>query len=575
MQVQNSEIANIFKKVAELLEIKGDNPFRIRAYRNAAETLNNLPEKASDLVEEQQDLSELPDIGEDLAQKITEIVETGHLSLLDELEKKIPPIMRDLLHIKGIGPKRVHTIFTSLDILNLSDLKKAIESGKIRELDGFGEKTASLLLKGIEEQKIQSKNSRLMLAKVEPIAQDLLTYLKKAKGIDQLTIAGSYRRKKETVGDLDILITAKDSKAIIDYFVKYSEIEEVISHGTTRSTVILRTGLQVDLRAVANESYGAALLYFTGSKPHNIALRNRAIKQGMKINEYGIFKGDKSLASQTEEEIYRVLKLPYIEPELRENRGEIEAALAGDLPKLIETSDIMGDLHMHTKASDGHNTIRELVQAAKELGHSYIAITDHSKSLSIAHGLDRKRLLAQLEEIDQINAELSDFRVFKSMEVDILKDGSLDLSEDLLKKLDFTVCAIHSHFNLSEAEQTKRLLTAMKNPYFKILAHPTGRLINEREGYEVDMEKILKAAKKLKRVIEINAQPQRMDLPDNYCKRAKEMGVKMVISTDSHRHTQLEMIKYGVAVARRGWLAREDVINTMSLAEFEERMLTN
>ncbi len=575
MQVQNFEIANIFEKVAELLEIKGDNPFRIRAYRNAAETLSNLPEKASDLIEGQQDLSELPDIGEDLAQKITEIVETGHLSLLDELEEKIPPIMRDLLHIKGIGPKRVHTIFTSLDIKNLSDLKKAIESGKILELDGFGEKTASLLLKGIEEQKIQSKNSRLMLAKVEPIAQDLLTYLEKARAIEQLTIAGSYRRKKETVGDLDILITAKDSKAIIDHFVKYSEIKEVISHGTTRSTVILRTGLQVDLRAVANESYGAALLYFTGSKPHNIALRNRAIKQGMKINEYGIFKGDKNIASQTEEEIYRVLKLPYIEPELRENRGEIEAALAGDLPKLIKSTDIKGDLHMHTKASDGHNTISELVQAAKELGHSYIAITDHSKSLTIAHGLDRKRLLAQLEEIDQINSELSDFKVFKSMEVDILKDGSLDLSEDLLKKLDFTVCAIHSHFNLSEDEQTKRLITAMKNPYFKILAHPTGRLINEREGLEVDMEKILESAKKLGRIIEINSQPQRMDLPDHFCKRAKEMDVKMVISTDSHRHTQLEMIKYGVAVARRGWLSRENVINTMSLAEFEKEMLTN
>ena len=568
MPVHNRDIAEIFNKVADLLEIEGANQFRVRAYRNAARTISDLPQSAADLVEKGEDLSKLSGIGKDLAGKIAEIVETGELAQLKELESRTPADLGRMMDIAGLGPKRVQALHAELGINSLDDLKEAAQQEKIREVSGFGVKTEKKILKGIKE--LVAEKKRFRLKEVEEIAHSLLKHLKKVKGIKEVVIAGSYRRRRETVGDLDILATCKKGSKVMEAFVKYEDVDEVVSQGKTRSTVMLRSGLQVDLRVLAQVSFGAALHYFTGSKSHNIAVRKLGVQRDLKINEYGVFKGEKRIAGQTEEEVYARVDLPYIEPELRENRGEIEAAQKGKLPQLITLNDIRGDLHTHTKVTDGRHTLEEMAEAAKERGYDYLAITNHSQRVTMTHGLDAKKLRQEMEKIDKFNDSSKGFRILKAIEVDILKDGSLDLPDKVLKELDVTVCSVHYHRNMSRKEMTERIIRAMDNPYFQILGHPTGRLLGNREPYDVDMEKIMAAAQERGCFLELNSQPDRLDLSDVYCKLAKDMGVKIAISTDAHSKTDLDFMRFGVYQGRRGWLEAEDVLNTHGLKKLKK-----
>ena len=563
MPVHNTEIVRLFNRLADLLEVENANPFRVRAYRNAARIVSGYSKSMADLLAEGQDLSELPGIGKDLANKIKTITETGNLPLLKEVEARTPAALSDLMKIEGLGPKRIKILYEQLHISSLDDLKQAAHNGQIRELKGFGSKTEAMILLRAKHFNGTEKRSRLLDA--EETAKPLLAHLKKTKGIKDITLAGSFRRRKETVGDLDILVTATKNSPIMQQFVDYEEVDKVISSGKTRSSVILRSGMHVDLRLVPQTSYGAALLYFTGSKAHNIAVRKIAVRQGYKINEYGIFKNDKHIAGKTEQEVYRQVGLPYIEPELRENRGEIEAARKGSLPKLVTLDDIRGDLHCHTQATDGHNSLQEMATAAKAKGYEYLAITDHSSHLGVAHGLDSKRLLRQMEQIDRLNEQLDDIVILKAIEVDILEDGSLDMPDSILRQLDLVVGAVHYKFNLSRSKQTERILRAMDNPCFNILAHPSGRLINERAAYEVDLKKLISAAKERGCFLEVNAQPARLDLTDNDCIQAKETGLKMAISTDAHSTGNLDHMRFGIDQARRGWLEADDILNTRKL----------
>jgi DNA polymerase (family 10) len=564
MPAHNSDIAELFNQVADLLEILGENPFRVRAYRNAARIIGSLSQSVAAMVEQDKDLTELSGIGKDLAGKIREIVQTGTLSQLQELEDRIPPQVSRLMKIPGLGPKRVKILYDKLDISNLEDLKKAAEEGKIRSLPGFGEKTEKMILDEIGREK---KEARIKVNVAEEVAEGIVNYLKKVEGAKEVIVAGSYRRKKETVADLDVLATCKSNSEVMDAFVGYDNVGKVVAQGDTRSTVLLRSGIQVDLRVVPEESYGAALHYFTGSKAHNIAVRTLGVKKGLKINEYGVFKGKKRVAGKMEKEVFDQVDLPFIEPELREDRGEIEAAQEGRLPKLVSLEDIQGDLHAHTKETDGRHSLEQMAEAARSRGYRYLAMTDHSKRLSMTHGLDEKRLAKRNEEIDRFNAKLRGFTVLKSIEVDILADGSLDLSDSILKELDLTVCSVHSKFNLSREKQMERIIRAMDNPYFNIFAHPSGRLINEREPYDIDIETLMRAAKDRGCIMELNAHPDRLDLTDTDCKLAKETGVKVVISTDAHSMADLALMRFGVWQARRGWLEKEDILNTQNVDE--------
>lgn len=570
MPVHNSDVADIFSQIADLLDIQGANEYRIRAYRTAAQTIGSLSRNVSDMVEEGEDLTELPGIGEDLAGKIEEIVETGTLEQLQKLRAETPAELADALNIAGLGPKRVKKLHEELGIDTLDELKAAAEAGEIRQVHGFGKKIEQKILEDIKEA--GEEEERTKLVKAEEVVGPLLDYLNEAEGVDEVVVAGSYRRRKETVGDLDVLVTCDANEQVMNHFMNYEDVDEVVSHGDTRSTVILRSGLQVDVRVVAEESYGAALHYFTGSKAHNIAVREMGVERGFKINEYGVFEDDdgKRVAGETEAEVYEVVDLPYIEPELRERRGEIEAAQQGALPDLITLDDIRGDLQSHSTATDGHYSIEEMAKAARERGHEYLAITDHSQRVAMTQGLDAERLAEQIEEIERLNRELNGIRVLKSVEVDILEDGSLDVSDGILKELDLRVCSIHSKFDLSRDQQTERIIQAMDNPYFNILAHPTGRLIGERDPYDVDMERIVEAAKERRCYLELNASPHRLDLSDIYCKMAKEMGVKIAISTDAHRTSELDWMRFGVWQGRRGWLEPEDVLNTRSWEGLKE-----
>ncbi|SFV69550.1 DNA polymerase X family [hydrothermal vent metagenome] len=568
MVVSNAEIASIFTQLADLLEIRGEDPFRTRAYRNAARTIGNLGKDLSKMVQEGEDISKLPTIGERIAAKIKEIVETGRLAKLEYLKHDFPPHLLDILTVEGIGPKRAKILYQELHIDSLDALKQAAESHRISKLKGFSTGLEQKILHATLLAKKEGK--RFLYAVIEPHALALEHYLKAYKGAEQVTVAGSFRRRKETVGDLDVLTTSKDPAKLIDYFVAYPAVKEIVSHGDTRSTVILKNDLQVDLRCVKEESYGAALHYFTGSKSHNIAIRIMAKEQGMKVNEYGLFKDGKKIAGATETEMYEGVGLRYIEPELRESRGEHTAARQNRLPKLIEEDQMRGDLHMHTHYSDGHNSIKEMALAAKKRGYEYIAITDHSKHMSIVHGMDEKRAREQMEEIDRINEELKGITLLKSIEADILEDGSLALPDSVLGEMDFVVAAVHDHFGLTQKIQTKRILRALENPYVKILAHPTGRLIGEREPYKINMKQLYKGIMDNGCFLEINAQPKRLDLNDIYAKRAKEAGVRFAISTDAHNAASLDYMRYGVYQARRGWLERKDVINTLSLSALKK-----
>jgi DNA polymerase (family 10) len=565
MPVLNSDVARIFNRVADLLEIESENPYRVRAYRNAARTVTGLPRGVSDMVDAGEALDDLPGIGKDLAGKIREIVDTGTLSQLEEIEEKTPPELSELMKIPGLGAKKVHALYKELSVASIDDLKEKARKGQIRHLQGFGEKTEKNILQEIEEA--EGRDGRVRIFEAEEAATALLEHLEGVKGIKDIVVAGSYRRRKETVGDLDILVSCRKDSKVMEAFVSYDEVKRVVSRGKTRSSVILRSGLQVDLRKVPAVSYGAALHYFTGSKAHNIAIRTMGVKKELKINEYGVFKGDKRVGGKTEEQVYRQVGLPYIEPELREDNGEIEAARKGRLPTLITVDDLRGDLHAHTKETDGRNTLEEMAEAAKEKGYEYLAITEHSQKVTVARGLDATRLEKQIRRIEKLNGKLKGITILKGIEVDILKNGSLDLPDDILKELDVVVCSVHYHRNLSKKQMTERIIRAMENPYFNVLAHPTGRLINERAAYEVDMEKVMEKAREAGCFLEVNAHSDRLDLSDRYCRMAKEAGVKLVISTDGLRTTDLAFISFGVDQARRGWLEPEDVVNTRSLKD--------
>lgn len=573
MPVHNTEIADIFDRLADLLEIEDANPFRVRAYRNAARTLRGHAKSMADLIKQEKNLSELPGIGKDLAGKIRTIVETGKLPLLGEVEARTPAVLSDLMKVQGLGPKRVKILYEKLGIRDIDDLKRAAHSGKVRELEGFGSKTEQMIRQRLEHFTGEAKRTRLVTA--EDIARPLVAYLGKTKGVKDVVMAGSYRRRRETVGDLDILVTATGNSRVIDRFTGYDEVEEVMSRGETRSTVRLRSGMQVDLRVVPQVSYGAALLYFTGSKAHNIAVRKLGTGKGYKINEYGVFRGEKRVAGRTEKEVYARVGLPFIPPELRENRGELEAARKGKLPKLVTLGDIRGDLHCHTRATDGHHSLQQMASAAADRGYEYLSINDHSRRLTVAHGLDKKRLLEQIRAIDRLNDKSDGLVLLKSIEVDILEDGSLDLPDSILRELDFTVCAVHYKFNLPRKKQTDRILHAMDNPCFTILAHPSGRLINKREPYAVDLEKIMQAANERGCFLELNAHPDRLDLNDEACMMARETGVRISIATDAHSISDLDFMRCGIDQARRGWLNAKDVINTLPLKQLRKLLQRN
>lgn len=563
MTAHNSEIAAIFDRLADLLEIEGANPFRIRAYREAARTIAGQSRSFADLVAEEADLSKLPHIGKAIAEKIKIIVETGRLPQLEDVASRTPAALSDLMKVEGLGPKRVKILYQTLNIRSEEDLARAVRTGQLRELPGFGKKTEDMI--GARLAHRVGMEPRTSLRVAEQVAEPLTTYLKKTEGVKQIAVAGSYRRRKETVGDLDILVTAQKDSPAMQRFVDYEEVEHVISKGPTRSTVRLRCGMQVDLRVVPQVSYGAAMEYFTGSKAHNVAIRKLGVKKRLKINEYGVFRGEQRVAGRTEREIYAAVGLPYIEPELREDRGEIDAARKHELPKLVTVKQIRGDLHCHTKTTDGNHTVEQMARAAKARGYQYLAISDHTQHVTVAHGMDAKRLLRQIRKIDRLNEELDDIEILKSVEVDILENGALDLPDDILAQLDFTVCAVHYRFGLSRKKQTERIIRAMDNPYFTILAHPTGRLIGRREPYELDLERVMEAAKDRGCHLELNAQPDRLDLDDSACKMAKDLGVKIAISTDAHSTEQLDLMRFGVDQARRGWVERADVLNTRSL----------
>jgi len=568
MPVFNADIAEIFGEIADYLEIAGDNPFKIRAYRNASRTVRGLGVELQDMVARKEDLTGLPGIGKELAAKILEILETGSCRALQKLQDRIPGDVGQILKLPNLGPKRVGVLYHELNIRNLEQLKTAAREGRIQSLPGFGRKTENQILEAIKARGV--KEVRFKLDVVTPIADAIQDYLKKIIGVHQVVVAGSCRRSKETAGDLDILVTAQKNSPVMNGFVEFSEVAKVISRGSTRSSVVLRSGLQVDLRLVDRSSFGAALQYFTGSQAHNIAVRRLGRQRGLKINEYGVFKFEDSVAGETEAAVYEAIGLPLIPPELRENRGEIEAAREGRLPALVDLDDIKGDLHVHTEASDGRFSLRAMAAAAKSRGLRYIAIAEHSKLLAFAGGLDASRLLAQIDEIDRLNDELQGLTILKSIEVDILKDGRLDLPDDLLGRLDLVVGSVHSHFNLPREKQTGRVLRAMEHPHFSILAHPSGRLINEREPLKLDMEKIIAGASERGCFLELNASPKRLDLIDVYCQIAKDQGVLIAVNTDAHHTSDFDNLRFGIGQARRGWLEKKDVLNARPLGELRK-----
>jgi len=561
----NEEIAHAFDEIADLLEIEEANPFRVRAYRHAARTLRGLGREVGELAARGDDLTRLPGIGKDLAAKIEEMLESGKIKALDKLHKIVPMGVEALLQIPGLGPKRVKRLYHLLGIESVKQLEQAVSDGRVRELPGFGAGIERNILAALKAHRETEK--RFPRAQVRSTAEAIETYLKQASGVKEVVVAGSYRRGRETVGDLDILVTTSGRTAAMEHFVGYEEVDEVISSGTTRATVILRSGLQVDLRVVAQQSYGAALYYFTGSKSHNIQVRRLAQQRGLKINEYGVFRGKRRIAGKTESSIFKSVGLPYIPPELREGRGEIEAAYEKRLPILVERADLKGDLHCHTTATDGHAGIREMALAARRHGLNYLAITDHSRRLAMVHGLDSSRLLKQADEIDRLNDELKGITLLKGIEVDILADGRLDLPDKVLRRLDLVVGAVHSQFHLPRDKQTERILRAMERPCFTLLAHPTGRLLQQREAYDIDMARIIKQAGARGCFMELNSQPLRLDLDEFHCRMAHDEGVMVSINSDAHAKQHFDYLQYGIDQARRGWLEKRDVLNALPLRE--------
>ncbi len=559
--MKNQEIAEIFNNIADLLEIKGDNPFRIRAYRRAALNIESISMDLTSAPEG--DLLKIPGIGHDLAGKILEYGQSGKIQAYEGLLKEMPAGLISLISVPGLGPKTAKLLFERLQVKDLRDLERLAREHKLSGVPGIKEKTEKNIIKGIEM--LKRGMERQPLGKVLPLAREIVEYLMKHAPVNRIQIAGSIRRWKETVKDIDVLATSENPNAAMNAFARLPHVKDVVMRGPTKSSVITHAGLQVDLRVVAEDSFGAALAYFTGGKAHNIRLREIAVKSGLKINEYGIFreKDEKKLGGRREEDIYRVLGLPFIPPELREDSGEIEAAIAGRLPLLVTHSDIKGDLHVHTRRSDGSHDLDELVTEARKRGYKYIAVTDHSKGLGIARGLSEERLLEEKAEISALNKHLRGFKLLAGVEVDIRGDGLMDFDDEILRQMDIVVASIHSGFRQSREQITRRLVSAMKNPYVSVIAHPTGRLMGERDPYDVDMHEVFRAAKDTGTAIEINAYPLRLDLNDFHARMARDMGIRMVISTDTHIANQFDYMEYGVSTARRGWLEKKDVLNTL------------
>ncbi len=562
--VKNRDVADLFNEIASILELKGENVFRVNAYRRAAENIEGLSRAIEEMAAEGT-LAEVPGVGKDLEGKILEYLKTGKMQFLEELRAETPPVLLEMLRIPGIGPKTAVRLHKELKVKSLAELKKAAAEHRIQSLPKMKAKTEENILKGLEF--LSRSSGRTPIGVAYPIAQRIIAALEPLREVKRIAAAGSLRRWRETVGDIDILVASSDAAKVITHFTHLEDVERVLAEGSTKGSVITKERIQVDLRVVEEESYGAALAYFTGSKEHNIRLREMAIKKGMKLSEYGVFKKsgkvEKLIAGRTEEEIYKVLGLPFIPPEIREDAGELEAAKKGELPELVDLGDIKGDLHSHSNYSDGAASMEEVARAAMKKGYKYILLTDHSKSLTVANGLSDSRRLEQFAAIDKLNAKLKGFRILKGAEVDILADGSLDMSDELLDRLDVVYAAVHSRFKMSRAEMTKRVIAAMENPYANILAHPTGRLIGIRDAYDIDMDAVMKAAARTGTAIEINAHPARLDLDATNCRKAAGLGVMIGLGTDMHILSEFDYMVYGVGTARRGWLTKKDILNAL------------
>ncbi len=580
--VENLEISKVLSQVADLLEVQGANPFRVRAYRNAARFVDSYATPLRKLVADGADLTELPSIGKDMASHIGELVDTGKLGALDELTTKIPRTLIDVMELPGVGPKKAKKLWQDLGVETVDDLEKAAKQGEVAALTGFGEKSQQKILAGIDQ--FRQHRSRFKISEADQLIAPLLEYLEACKEVQRLEVAGSYRRRCETVGDIDLLAIASKAKPVMDRFTAYPQIDRVEMSGETRGRIALRSGLEVDLRILASKSYGAAMMYFSGSKEHNIRLRKRAIERGLRLSEYGVFEVDEGVedhesherdpwagnwvAGREEKDVYRSVDLPWIPPELREDRGEIEAAAHDELPELIELSNLRGDLQMHSTWSDGKNSIEEMLEGCAARGYEYFALTDHSKALAMTGGLDAAKLRQQWKEIEEVQSRHPEIRLLRSQEVDILADGSLDLEDEMLEQLDLVVVSVHSRFDLPAAEQTRRIVRALQHPEVDILAHPTGRIINRRPPYEFDLDDVLHCAREHNVAVELNAHPERLDLKDAHLILARELGLKIVISTDAHRVQHLDLMSYGVDQARRAWLTKIDVLNTLPLDAF-------
>lgn len=566
--MKNEELAKIFNEIALFLEMDGV-AFKPYAYQKVAISLQSLEKDVGQIYKEggTKALEDIPGVGKNIAKSIEEYIKTGKIKYYQQFKKRLPMDIEELIAVEGVGPKKARTLYQKLKIKNVKDLEKAALSHKIAPLFGFGEKTEKNILQGIAF--LKRNKGRFLLGEILPRVKEIIDKLKTLKDVDQISVAGSVRRMKETIGDVDILITAKDPKSVMDFFVSLPGVVKIWMKGTTKSSVKVRQGFDVDLRVVQKKSYGSALQYFTGSKEHNIITRRLAMGKGLKLNEYGVFKGKRMIAGWDEKGVYSSMGLPLIEPELRENNGEVEAGLKGKLPKIICREDLKGDLHCHSDWNGGENSIEAMAESARKFGYEYVGISDHTKFLRIEHGLDEKKLKLRNKEIDKLNLKYEKlnlkFRILKGAEVNILKDGSLDIKDEALKELDFVIAGIHSSFKMEKDEMTERMIKAMKNPNVDIISHPTGRIIKKRDEYRIDFDKILKAAKQYKVALEINSYPERLDLNDLNVRRAKESGVKMVIDTDAHQKDQMNFIEFGIAQARRGWAEKEDIINCWPL----------
>jgi DNA polymerase (family 10) len=563
--MKDQELAKIFYEISGYLEMEGV-AFKPYAYQKAAITLESLKEDVEAIYNRGgiKSLREIPGVGEKIALKIEEYLKTGRLRYYDEFKKKMPIDLDELTHVTGMGPKKAGVLYSKLEVKNLQDLEAAARSHQIAPLFGFGEKTEQNILEALEF--LKKSKGRVLLGEVLPMAMEVFGKLIRLKEVEKIDTAGSLRRMKETIGDIDFLVTSNNPSKVMDYFVNLPGVVKIWGKGPTKASVRVKEGIDMDVRVIPPESYGAALLYFTGSKEHNIALRKIAIDKGFKLSEYGLFAGAQTVASETEETIYEKLGLPWIPPEIRENRGEIEAALKGKLPRLVSDADIRGDLHVHSNWNGGANPIEKIADAAIAMGYRYIGIADHTKSLKIERGLDEARIIDRNREIDRINAKLKaagrDFRILKGCEANIMPDGSVDIEDDVLAGLEFVIAGVHSNFKMTRAETTERIVRAMRNPHVDIISHPTGRILKRRDEYEVDFDAIVRTAKEENKILEINAVPERLDLNDTNIMKCVKTGVRMVISTDAHHLDQLHLLKFGVAQARRGWAEAKDIINT-------------